>query len=109
MRGRILLQDMVSRCYLAMDNSWVASCQSAKSFDHTWTALFQGLQYRDKRLQVVWCFRNPASSFYAAVRLSDNGVIGRCGWCPFEASSQPPHQTNMPTQNLGRRFSVNQT
>lgn len=88
MRGKVLLQDLVSRCYLAIDNSWVESCQSAKVFDHTWAALFQGLKYRDKRLQVVWCFRNPASSFYAPVSVGGDGLMGQCGRCPFDICRQ---------------------
>jgi hypothetical protein len=83
MRGRIILQEVSTGAYVADDGSWVESCQQAKVFEHIYLALLRGLDIRDKCLQVVWCFRNPAASMYLPVRPEDGERVRTCGECPL--------------------------
>ena len=81
MNGRVILQDTTTGLYLAADGSWVKSCQQAKVFEHTWGAFLQGLEHADKRMQVVWCFKDPDLNMYAPVKAE--GDIRPCTSCPM--------------------------
>lgn len=83
MKGRVILQDIVSHQYLAPDGGWAASCQQARTFEHTYLALLDGLEHRDKHTQVVWCFQNPSENMYMPVRPQDSGLVLPCQSCPF--------------------------
>lgn len=83
MRGRILLQDLQNHRFLTSDGGWRQNCQNAKSFEHTYQALFVGLSRTDRRTQVVWCFGDQAKNLYLAVRPGD--PVYRCPNCPSSA------------------------
>lgn len=86
MSGRVIIQDTKTRCYLGQGSSWVESCQEARTFEHTYTALLEGLGHRDKTLQVVWCFQHPEQNFYVAVRPGDEAHIRPCATCKLAAA-----------------------
>ena len=86
-RGRVILQDLHTHCYLSSDNSWVGSCQRARVFEHTYLALLEGLGHPQKALQVVWCFQNPARNMYVSVKPEDSARIYACSHCPLSGSS----------------------
>jgi len=81
MRGRVILQEIESGFYLDASSRWVAGCQEARVFEHTWMALPEGLSHKEKALQVVWCFRAPTQNLYYPVR---EGAPGR-GGCAYSA------------------------
>ncbi len=85
MSGRVIIQDTKTRCYLGQGCSWVQSCQEARVFEHTYTALLEGLEHRDKTLQVVWCFQHPEQNLYVAVRPGDEAHIQPCTACKLVA------------------------
>src|SRR3974377_2290274 len=90
MRGRILLQDLLSHYYLAPKGTWTSNCQDARVFEHTYMALQEGLNLRDRPSQVVWCFRNPSSSMYLPVRSLDADKISPCASVFLSASNRKP-------------------
>jgi hypothetical protein len=55
---KIILQDKDSRQYLGAGEAWVSDFKQARVFDHTHSAMFEGLRrrHKGKRLQIVWCF-----------------------------------------------------
>jgi hypothetical protein len=83
MEGRVILQDLTTHSYLAKDNSWAESCQRARVFEHTYEAVLEGLEHREKVLQVVWCFQNPAKNMYLPVKAEDSDRIYECVSCPL--------------------------
>lgn len=83
MSRRIIMQEVDTRLYLAPDGSWTHDCQEAKTFDHTYLALLEGLGYSAKKLQVVWCFRNPSLNMYLPVRSETEAVVCQCVGCPL--------------------------
>lgn len=93
MRGRILLQDLNSHSYLGKDGAWTKTCQQARVFEHTYIALLEGLDQEDKHTQVVWCFRDPSSNLYMAVRPGDNGKLYPCEACPLAKADNPRQPT----------------
>jgi hypothetical protein len=89
MSGRVIVQDTATRRYLGPESSWVESCQQARVFEHTYLALLEGLQHRDKILQVVWCFQNPVENLYIAVRPEHQGRIRPCEICKLGPGPRP--------------------
>src|SRR3974390_2726081 len=69
MRKRIILQDMNSHRYLSAGGNWVSNFQLARVFEHTHSALSEGLRYSDKRPQIVWCFSDdPRMHLHIPIR-----------------------------------------
>jgi hypothetical protein len=89
MKGRVILQDLVSHNYLAAGDTWVASCQKARTFEHTYLALLEGLEHREKT-QVVWCFQNLRENMYVVVRSYTDDHIYPCVTCPLAATEVGP-------------------
>ena len=81
MKGRIILQDLSSHQYLGSDGFWTPSCQEAKQFERTYQALQQGLDYTDKRTQVVWCFQDPTQNLYMLVDPNQTASVFPCLTC----------------------------
>lgn len=77
------MQEPVSRLYLGRDGSWTRDCQQARTFDHTYLALLEGMNYSDKALQIVWCFRDPALNMYLSVRPGQEAPTCACVECPL--------------------------
>ena len=77
------MQEVITRRYLAADGSWTESCQGAKTFEHTYLALLEGISHPEKTIQVVWCFRNPSLNMYLAVRPGDEALTCPCLECPL--------------------------
>ena len=88
MRGGIILQDLLTHDYLTPAGAWAPTCQEARLFDHTYLALLEGLQHRDRATQVVWCFRNPSLSLFLPVHASDSHRVIACATCPAAQSRQ---------------------
>jgi len=95
MNGRIFLQDLFNRSFLSADGSWVASCEQAKVFEHTYTALFEGLKHADKRTQIVWCHDNRNLNVYLLVRPDDSSRIQPCETCPLENGKGKERDTGL--------------
>src|SRR5690349_1177009 len=96
MRGRIILQALVTCHYLTPSGAWVAGCRKARRFEHTYLALLEGLDHRDRATQVVWCFSNPSLSLLMPVHASDDHRVFACATCPAA-----PHTPNLIiSQNL---------
>ena len=85
MRTKIILQDLDSQFYLSTDGTWVSSCQEARTFEHTYSALIEGLQHTEKRPEIVWCFGDPRMTLYISVRGEDKNHLHRCERCPLLA------------------------
>jgi hypothetical protein len=83
MSRRIIMQEVATRLYLAPDGSWTRNCQEAKTFEHTYLALLEGLRYSGKKLQVVWCFRDPSLNMYLPVRPEAEASACHCVDCPL--------------------------
>ncbi|HTL55218.1 MAG TPA: hypothetical protein VL361_06035 [Candidatus Limnocylindrales bacterium] len=83
MSRRIIMQEVNTCLYLAPNGSWTANCQAAKTYEHTYQALLEGMRYGDKVLQVVWCFRNPSMNLYMNVRPGLEGLTHACLECPL--------------------------
>ena len=81
MSGRVIVQDVDTRLYLDENSSWVESCQQARTFEHTYSALLEGLEHHNKTLQIVWCFQNPELNMYLAVRPGEGERIRPCTIC----------------------------
>jgi hypothetical protein len=81
-KGRILVQNLADRRFLAADRSWIADCFAARVFDHTSIALIEALKRRGEPLQVVWCFRHPLRSLYFSVHRGDTDRVALCQNCP---------------------------
>jgi len=82
MNRRVIIQDSSGRMFLAADGSWTNDCQHARTFEHTYLALLEGLNYPGKLLQIVWCFRNPAQNMYLSVHPGEESLVCRCIECP---------------------------
>ena len=83
MDRRVIIQESSRRLYLGADNTWTSDCQQAKTFEHTYLALLEGLNHPSKSLQVVWCFRDPALNMYLSVRPGDETPPCQCVQCPL--------------------------
>ena len=83
MKRRIIIQEPTTRLYLAPDGTWTNNCQKARTFEHTYLALLEGINYSERALQVVWCFRNPALNMYLSVRPEDDALTCACAECPL--------------------------
>lgn len=83
MSRRVIMQEVETRLYLAADGSWTHNCQQARTFEHTYLALLEGLRYSAKNLQVVWCFRNPSLNMYLPVRPEGEATLCHCVSCPL--------------------------
>ena len=83
MSRRIYLQDLESHYYLSEDNTWVKTCQQARVFPHTYLALLEGLQHKERRTQVLWCLGGPKLNVYVLVRPRDDDHTQACESCPL--------------------------
>jgi hypothetical protein len=83
MNRRVIIQESSSHVYLAADGSWTSDCQQARTFEHTYLALLEGMNHPGKSLQVVWCFRNPAMNMYLPVHPGDDATTCHCIECPL--------------------------
>ena len=83
MNRRIIMQEPTTRLYLAPDGSWTNNCQQARTFEHTYLALLEGMNHYEKTLQVVWCFRDPALNMYLSVRPGEETRTCQCIECPL--------------------------
>ena len=83
MNRRIIMQEPTTRLYLAPDGSWTNNCQQARTFEHTYLALLEGMNHCEKTLQVVWCFRDPSLNMYLSVRPGEEALTCPCIECPL--------------------------
>ena len=82
MRWRILLQEIVTRSYLAPGGLWVKSCNQAKEFERTDLAILEAGNHSQKILQLVWCFYDPQLTMCMTVKSADELLTSRCISCP---------------------------